>query len=65
MGLILTLTFLIFAFCMLAMAVGVIFRNKTFTSCGNASIDFHGERIDCPACERRESCRKRECEKEP
>ena len=40
----------IVAICMLAMAVGVIFRNKPFRSCGNASITFQGEKIDCPAC---------------
>lgn len=59
MGLTIIFTLVIVALCMLAMAVGVIFRNRTFTSCGNASLDFNGERIDCPACEQRESCRKR------
>jgi len=34
---------------MLAMAVGVIFRNKSFKSCGCASIRYKGERIDCPS----------------
>ena len=60
------------ALCMLAMAVGVIIRNKSFKSCGCASIIYKGERIDCPGacpessetpCERRES--KAELEERP
>jgi hypothetical protein len=39
----------IVALCMLAMAVGVIIRNKSFKSCGCASITYQGERIDCPS----------------
>ncbi len=34
----------------LAMSVGVIFRNKGFTSCGCARTKFRGEDIRCPAC---------------
>lgn len=41
---------IILALCLLAMAVGVIFRNKTFTSCGCASITYRGEKIRCPSC---------------
>lgn len=40
---------LIIAACILAMAVGVILRNKSFKSCACASITYKGERIDCPA----------------
>lgn len=35
---------------LLGMAVGVIFRGRSFKSCGCASIEFRGERIECPAC---------------
>jgi hypothetical protein len=54
--LIFILTVSVMALCMLGMAIGVIVRNKTFTSCGNASINYRGERIDCPACEMKPSC---------
>ena len=61
--------------CFLGMAVGVIFRDKSFKSCGCATITFNGERIDCPGhvpekddaepgCEHRATCSKRSCEKE-
>jgi hypothetical protein len=40
----------VMAVALLAMAVGVIIRNKSFTSCGCASIRFRGETIRCPAC---------------
>ncbi len=40
----------IFAVCLVAMAVGVIIRNKTFTSCGCASLTYRGEKIRCPGC---------------
>ena len=40
----------IIAICILAMSVGLIFRNKTFTSCGRAARDFDGEPIRCAAC---------------
>ena len=40
----------IMGLCMLGMAVGVIIRNKTFTSCGCASMTFNGEKIRCPGC---------------
>ena len=61
----------ILAMCFLGMAVGVIFRNKSFQSCGCATLTFNGERIDCPGhvpeeetvCEHRASCTKRTCEK--
>ncbi len=36
--------------CLLAMSIGLIFRNKTFTSCGCASAKFQNEDIRCPAC---------------
>jgi hypothetical protein len=39
---------LLLALCFLGMAVGVIFRNKSFKSCGCGSLTFRGERIDCP-----------------
>ncbi len=40
----------VLAVCILAMSVGVIFRNRGFTSCGCARIRFRGEDIRCPAC---------------
>jgi hypothetical protein len=40
----------IVALCLLAMSVGLIFRGKTFTSCGCASITFRGEKIRCASC---------------
>ena len=40
----------IVALCLLGMAVGVMFRNRPFESCGSASIMFRGERINCPGC---------------
>lgn len=40
----------IFAVSLLAMGIGAIIKNKTFTSCGNASITYKGEKIKCPAC---------------
>lgn len=58
----------ILGLCLLGMAVGVIFRGKSFKSCGCASIEFRGERIDCPACVREGteaagvSCERRACE---
>jgi hypothetical protein len=39
---------LLLALCFLGMAVGVIFRNKSFKSCGCGSLTVRGERIDCP-----------------
>jgi hypothetical protein len=47
--------------CVLAMAVGLIFRNKTFTSCGCASISYRGEKISCAACPDKDkpTCEKR------
>ena len=44
--------------CVLAMAVGVIIRNKGFTSCGRSCMTFRGEKIRCPACpeDEGESC---------
>lgn len=49
------LAVLVMALCMVAMAVGLILQNKTFTSCGRAGIDYRGERIDCSVCVSRES----------
>jgi hypothetical protein len=48
--------------CFIAMAVGLIFRNKTFTSCGSAARDFDGEPITCAACggKNQESCRRQQ-----
>ena len=40
----------IFAACILIMAVGLIIRKRSFTSCGCAKITFRGETIRCPAC---------------
>ncbi len=40
----------IIGLCLLAMSVGLIFRGKTFTSCGCASITFRGEKIRCASC---------------
>lgn len=42
--------FVILGICVLFMAVGVIFKGKTFTSCGCASIIYQGEKIRCAAC---------------
>jgi hypothetical protein len=36
-----------------AMSVGMIFRGKTFTSCGRAARDFDGQPIECAACGQR------------
>lgn len=36
--------------CLLAMAVGIMIRNKSFSSCGCASITIRGEKIRCPGC---------------
>jgi hypothetical protein len=41
---------IVMAICVLAMAVGVLIRNKGFKSCGCASITFRGEKIRCPGC---------------
>ncbi len=41
---------IVVAVCILAMSVGLIFRNRGFTSCGCASITFRGEKIRCPGC---------------
>lgn len=43
-------TVVIIGLCVLAMSVGLIFRNKTFTSCGRAARDFDGNPIQCAAC---------------
>lgn len=40
----------IFGLCLLAMAVGVIFRNRCFRSCGCGKITFRGVTIRCPGC---------------
>ncbi len=40
----------ILGLCFLGMAIGLIFRNKTFRSCGSAARDFDGEPISCAAC---------------
>lgn len=37
----------IFAFCLLAMAVGIIIRNKGFTTCGRAAAESGGS---CSVC---------------
>ena len=42
--------FVFFVVCLLLMSVGVIIRNKSFKSCGCASIEFNGEKIKCPGC---------------
>ena len=41
----------IFALCFLGMAVGILIRNKGFTTCGNATLK--GEKVSCPSCEQR------------
>ena len=46
--LILVVAIVVTGFCLLAMGVGVIFRGKCFKSCGCASMEFNGERIECP-----------------
>jgi hypothetical protein len=38
------------ALCWLGMSIGLIFRGKTFTSCGRAARDFDGQPIECAAC---------------
>lgn len=43
-------TVIILAVCLLGMSIGLILRNKTFTSCGRAARDFDGEPIRCAAC---------------
>lgn len=42
------MVFGIFAFCILAMAVGVIIRNRGFTSCGRAAAEAEGG--TCSVC---------------
>lgn len=48
------------AVCVLAMAVGLLIRNRSFTSCGCAGITYRGEKLRCPGCtegdEGEESC---------
>ena len=44
------LAILLIALGILAMAIGVIFRRKSITHCGGASMMFRGEKIRCPAC---------------
>ena len=55
----------ILAICYLGMAVGLIFRNKTITSCGRAARDFDGEPIRCAACGAKDesACRSKADEK--
>lgn len=65
---------LILALCFLGMAVGVLFKDKTFRSCACGSITFRGERIDCPGhvpepesdepCANRDQCTRTRCERE-
>lgn len=43
-------TLIALVLCGLGMSIGLIFRNKTFTSCGRAARDFDGEPIECAAC---------------
>ncbi len=43
-------TVVIIGLCGLAMSVGLIIRNKTFTSCGRAARDYDGKQIRCAAC---------------
>ena len=40
----------VLALCVLAMAVGVMIRNRGFSSCGCASITYRGQKIRCPGC---------------
>ena len=40
----------IFSLCLLGMAVGVIFRNRCFRSCGCSKITYRGVTIRCPGC---------------
>jgi hypothetical protein len=51
------------ALCLLGMSVGLIFRNRAFSSCGRAARDFNGEPIRCAACggadEPASACRRR------
>lgn len=54
----------IIALCILAMSVGLIFRNKTFTSCGRAARDFDGEPIRCAACGETVDADSAPCERE-
>lgn len=35
---------------LLGMSIGLIFRNKPFTSCGRASAKFNGEAMGCSVC---------------
>ena len=52
----------VLAFCLLAMSVGLIFRKKSFRSCGGAARDFQGKSISCAACSGRDkgTCQKTE-----
>ena len=48
--LVLFATVVISALCLLGMAVGMLIRGKSFTSCACSSITFDGEKIECPGC---------------
>jgi hypothetical protein len=36
--------------CVLGLAVGLILRNKCFSTCGCGEITYKGESLRCPAC---------------
>ena len=36
--------------CVLGMAIGVLFGRKPIQHCGNSSLVYKGEKIDCPVC---------------
>ncbi len=43
----------------LGMAIGVIFQNKPIQHCGSGALNYHGEKISCPACANADSCTRR------
>lgn len=37
--------------CVFGMAIGLFFQRKPIQHCGGATVEFKGERIDCPLCQ--------------
>lgn len=55
----LLVTLLVLALAGTAMAIGVLFKRKPIRHCGGASLEFNGEKIDCPACGNAGECRRK------